>query len=332
MKAMVMTAAGPPEVLELQQIAPPRLDAGSSDVLVRVHAAAINPADYKRRKSGAGVKLPAVLGFDGAGVVEKVGSRASRLKPGDAVYFLQNGLGTGPGCYAEYTVLHEDYLAHKPKSLSMVEAAAVPLVLVTMWEALFERAQLHAGESVLIHAGAGGTGHVGIQLAKHAGARVATTVSNPEKAAWVRELGADHVIDYRSEDFAAAALRWTDGKGADVVIDTVGGDTLCKSFGAAKVYGRVVTLLDLACAQADMTVARTRNLTLGYTLMLTPMMLGLHDAWVGQRIMLEKAADMIDAGGLKVKVSHSLPLEQAREAHRLIEAGHTSGKIVLQLT
>lgn len=325
-----MTAVGGPEVLQLQERPTPELPS-DRHVLIRVLAAALNPADYKRRKGGTGVKLPAILGFDGAGVIERVGAQVTRVKAGDPVYFLQNGLGVGPGCYAEYTTLHEDLVAAKPKSLSMEEAAAVPLVLITMWEALFDRGQLQSGQTVLIHAGAGGTGHVGIQLAKQAGARIATTVSSAEKAAWVKQLGADHIIDYKRQDFVKATLDWTGGQGADLVVDTVGGETLNQSFAAAKVYGKVATLLDLVHDAKAMTVARTRNLSFSYVLMLTPMMLGLHEAWTNQRIMLDKAARMIDEGKLHVKVSEVFPLAQAAQAHRLLEEGHTSGKIVLRI-
>jgi NADPH:quinone reductase len=330
MKAAVMTAAGAPEVLQIQDVPTPELKS-NHDVLVRLRAAAINPADYKRRASGAGVKLPAILGFDGAGVVEKIGRAVTRFKVGDEVYLLQNGLGVGPGCYAQYTVLHEDLIAFKPKRLSMIEAAAVPLVLITIWEALFDRGNLKAGQTVLVHAGAGGTGHVAIQLARNAGARVATTVSGPEKAAWAKQLGAELTIDYKREDFVQAALDWTEGCGVDMVLDTVGGENFAKSFPAAKVYGQVITLLRTPYGQDAANVAGTRNLAIKYVLMLTPMMLNMHAAWKNQRIMLDNAACMIDDGKLNVKVGHTFPLEAVASAHRLIEEGHTSGKIVLTI-
>ena len=331
MKAMLMTAAGGPEVLQLAEVPIPVLPS-DKHMLVKLHAAAINPADYKRRKNGIGnFPLPAILGFDAAGVVEKIGAKVARFKPGDAVYFLQNGLGAGPGAYAEYTTVHEEYTAAKPTSLDFVQAAAVPLVFITCWEALHDRTHLSAGKTVLIHAGAGGTGHVAIQLAKQAGARVATTVSSAAKAAWVAELGAEHTINYQTEDFVDAALKWTNGRGVDIVFDTVGGDTMLQSIKAARVYGEVVSLLSPAISQEYADLAKLRNVSISYTLMLTPMMLSLHDASVYQRTLLEKAAAMIDAGQLAVKVSHILPLADAAKAHRLIESGHTSGKIVLSI-
>lgn len=329
MKAILMTATGGPEVLQLADIPVPELP-GPSHLRVRLRAAGVNPVDTKLRKGGVPA-LPAILGCDGAAVVESVGTAVTRFKPGDEVFFFHGGIGGEPGNYAEYTVLHEDYAAARPAVLSVNEAAALPLVWITAWESLLDRAQLKAGESVLIHAAAGGVGHVAVQLAKHLGARVAVTVSGPEKAAFARQLGADKVIDYQTEDFVAAALDWTGGAGVDVVFDTVGGTTFCRSFAAARVYGRVVTLLQTACEAGDLKVARNRNQSIHYELMLTPMQLGMHAARVRQREMLEAATELVAAGKLKVTVSRTLPLEQAVEAHRLIEEGHTSGKLVLEI-
>jgi len=332
MKAILMTATGGAEVLQIADIPMPELP-GPSRIRVRLHAAGVNPVDTKLRKGGTYFpeRMPAILGCDGAGVVERVGSEVTRFRPGDEVFFCNGGIGGEQGNYAEYTVIHEDYAAAKPRKLSMVEAAALPLVWITAWESLLDQAQLKAGESVLIHAAAGGVGHVAVQLAKSLGARVAVTVSGPDKASFVRGLGADKVIDYKAEDFVAAALDWTGGRGVDVVFDTVGGDTFCRSFAAARVYGRVVTLLQTACEAGDMKIARSRNQSIHYELMLTPMQLGMHQARINQRKMLEVATDLVETGKLKVEVSRILPLEQAEGAHRLIEAGHMSGKVVLEI-
>jgi NADPH2:quinone reductase len=330
MKAILMTAAGGPEVLQLADIPVPELP-GPFYIRVKLHAAGVNPVDTKLRKGGVPV-LPAVLGCDGAGVVESVGASVARFKPGDEVYFFNGGIGTEQGNYAEYAVIHEDYAAARPNGLSMIAAAALPLVWITAWESLLDRAQLKAGERVLIHAAAGGVGHVAVQLAKHLGAQVAVTVSGTDKAAFARELGADRIIDYRTEDFVASVLEWTGGEGVDVVFDTVGGATFCRSFSAAKVYGRVVTLLQTACEAGDLKTARSRNQSIHYELMLTPLQLGLHEARIRQREMLEEASDLAGRGKLKVTVSRVLPLQQAADAHRLIEEGHVSGKLVLEIT
>lgn len=332
MLAMLMTRAGGPEVLEAREVPLPELPS-SHHVRVRLHAAGINPVDTKLRKGGTYYpdRLPAILGCDGAGVVETVGSAVTRFRVGDEVCFFQGGIGGEPGNYAQYNVVHEDHLARKPKNLSFTEAAAVPLVLITAWEALYDRARLAAGERVLIHAAAGGVGHVAVQLAKLRGAHVAATVSGADKAAFVQTLGVDRIIDYKSADFVQMALDWTGGAGVDTTFDTVGGETFCRSFAATRVYGNVVTLLQAACDDKAMKLARLRNQAIHYELMLTPMYLGLTDARRAQTRILEEGVRLIGQGRLKVHVSRELPLAQAAEAHRLIEAGHSTGKIVLRI-
>lgn len=332
MKAILMNAPGGPEVLQPGELPLPELPS-PSHLRVRLYAAGVNPIDTKLRKNGTYFpdRLPTVLGCDGAGVVESVDIAVTRFKPGDEVYFFNGGIGGEQGNYAEYAVVHEDCAAAKPKNLSMVEAAAVPLVLITAWEALHDRAQLKAGQTVLIHAAAGGVGHVAVQLARELGAHVAATVSSEEKGAWARKLGAEKIIHYTREDFVQAALDWTDGHGVDAVLDTVGGETFCRSFAAARVYGRIVTLLQTDCSAGQTKLARLRNLSIHYELMLAPAYLGLHQARIAQTRILEAGARLIEAGKLKVEVSKTFPLEQAAEAHRLIEEGHTAGKVVLEI-
>jgi NADPH2:quinone reductase len=333
MKAVLLTAAGGLENLQLSQVPKPELP-GPEYLRVRLRAAGINPVDCKLRLRGGydPDRLPVILGCDGAGVVEGVGARVNRFKPGDPVFFFNGGIGGAePGNYAEYTVIHQDYAARKPANLSMEQAAAVPLAWITAWESLIDRGRLQAGQSVLIHAGAGGVGHLALQLAKTFGARVAVTVGGADKIALAQRLGADLSIDYRQRDFVQATLDWTQGRGADVVLDTVGGETFCRSFGAAKIYGQVVTLLEYPCDAAAIKLAKLRNLSLSYELMLTPLHLGMHGARVAQRRMLDAAADKLARGEITVEVSRVLPLEQAAEAQRLVESGHTVGKIVLSM-
>jgi len=253
------------------------------------------------------------------------------VQPGDKVYYCSGGIGGEPGNYATYNTVHEDYAARMPANLDFTAAAAVPLVLITAWKALYDRAHIQPAERVLIHAAAGGVGHVAVQLARHTLARVAATVGDADKAAFVRALGAEHIIEYKQQDFVQAALDWTGGAGVDLTLDTVGGETFCKSFAATRVYGQVVTLLQTVCDANAMKTARNRNLGIHYELMLTPMFLGLHAARVHQREILEQGAQLIEAGKLKVQVSAVLPLADAAEAHRRIGAGHTTGKIVLRI-
>ncbi len=332
MKAILMTAPGNPDVLQLREIPKPELPS-PHHLLVKLAAAGVNPLDTKLRAKPAYYpdKLPAILGCDGAGIVEKIGDAVSRFKVGDAVYFCNGGIGDEPGNYAEYTTLHEDYCAAKPANIGLQDSAALPLVLVTAWEALVVRANLQAGQTILIHAAAGGVGHIAVQLARHLGAHIAVTVSDDRKAGLVRSLGAEKIIHYREQDFIQEVLNWTGGKGVDVVFDTVGGDTFLRSLNAARIGGKVVSLLSTPLSLADAQLARLRNLSLCYELMLTPQVMKLHDERVRQRRILEQGAQLVEAGKLGVLVNKKLPLEEAKQAHRLIEHGGVIGKIVLTM-
>jgi NADPH2:quinone reductase len=332
MKAILMTAAGGVDVLQLADIDLPELPS-PNHMRVKLVAAGINPLDTKLRKNPIFYpdNLPCVLGCDGAGIVEAVGANVQRFEPGDEVYFFNGGLGNEPGNYAEYSVVHQDFATFTPRHATLEEAAALPLALITAWEALLDRGNLLEGQSVLIHGAAGGVGHLAVQIAKQAGATVLATVGSREKAAWVTALGADRVFVYRDVDFATAVLDWTSGRGVDLVFDTVGGDTFSRSFACTKVYGRIVSLLQWTCGAEEMKLARTRNLALIHELMLTPTLLNMHEQRVHQRRILEEGARLIEADKLKIKVSHVLPLEQAAQAHTMIEQGHTVGKIVLKI-
>lgn len=328
-KAVQMTAAGTPDVLQLGEVPDPTIQQ-ETEVLVRLKAAGVNPIDTKLRQRGTFYpdRLPAILGCDGAGIVESVGSAVRQFRPGDEVYFCNGGLGGHPGNYAEYAIVDSRFAARKPASLTFAQAAAAPLVLITAWEALYDRARLQAGQRVLIHAGAGGVGHVAVQLAKLQGASVCATVSTPEKAEMVRSLGADAAILYKTEDVVQAVLNWTDGQGADIAFDTVGGATLSQSFAAVQVYGDVVTILEPDPA-TNWKVARTRNQRVSFELMLTPMLQGLVEEQQAQAKILEQCSRLIDQGQLSIHVSETMPLSDAARAHRCLESGGMTGKLVL---
>jgi NADPH2:quinone reductase len=330
MKAILMTAVGGPEVLSLSDIDEPQITSPTG-IKVKLHAAGVNPIDTKVRRNGLFFPnaLPAVLGCDGAGEVVAVGTAVDRFKPGDKVWFCHGGLGREQGNYAEYTVLDQRWAAPMPASLSYAEAAAGPLVLITAWGALFDRGGLQAGQTVLVHAGAGGVGHVAIQLAKLKGARVITTVSSERKADFVRALGADEVIDYRRNDVADAVNQLTAGQGCDLVFDTVGPSVFEQSIPATAHFGRLVTILDPGAL--NWGEARMRNLTIGFELMLTPMLRELHEARDKQIAMLNQCASFIDQGRLKIHLSEQMALKDAAAAHKRIEDGHTQGKIVLTM-
>lgn len=329
MKAVVMTAAGPPEVLQVKAVPQPQIQQ-PRDLLVRLAAASVNPVDTKIRQRGTyfANSLPAILGLDGAGVVAAVGPEVRHFSVGDQVYFCNGGLGDQPGTYAEYTLVDERFVALKPRSLSLIEAAAVPLVLITAWEALYERARLEIGQRILIHAGAGGVGHLAIQLAKLREALVCTTVSSEQKANLVGQLGADHCIYYPRIDFGEGVMNWTSNRGVDLAFDTIGEPILSKTFWVVRVYGEVVTL-HAPTPETDWKTARSRNLRLGYELMLTPLLQGLTEARHHQARILTQGARCFDAGKLRIHIGQTYPLEQAAEAHRQVESGKTLGKVVL---
>ena len=328
MKAILMTETGSAEVLHYREIAEPQITQ-PSQIKVRLHAAGVNPIDTKVRSRGLYYDdaLPAVLGCDGAGEVTDVGDSVSKFKPGDRVWFCHGGLGGEQGNYAQYNVLDERWAAAMPASCSFVEAGASPLVLITAWEALFDRGSLQQGQTVLIHAGAGGVGHAAIQLAKIRGARVVTTVSSDAKGKFVKSLGADEVIFYTRQDVVAAVDDLTGGQGADLVLDTVGPQVFQASIPTVAHYGSLVTLLDPG--QIDWAEARMRNLKIGFELMLTPMLRSLDAARDKHVGILQQCAEWMEQGLLEIKVSQVFPLLQARQAHLGIEQGHGMGKLVL---
>ncbi len=330
MKAIIMTDVGGPEVLQLQEVDKPSIQ-NPTEVLVKLKAASINPIDIKLRSGAYPVNpMPTILGCDGAGVIEAIGTNVNNLSVDDEVYFFHGGLSGIPGNYAEYIVLDQRFVAKKPSSINFHEAAAAPLVLLTAWESLFDRTNVTQDSTVLIHAGAGGVGHVAIQLAKSVGAKVATTVSTQSKADFVSKLGADKIIFYKDENFVESILDWTNGEGVDVVMDNVGGALIEQSFAATKVYGDVVTLL-LAPQETDWSVARIRNVRFSQEVMLTPLLLGIEQHQYHQTNIINKCTELFNEQKLKVEIQDVLPLEQAADAHRLIEQGSTSGKIVLSI-
>jgi NADPH:quinone reductase-like Zn-dependent oxidoreductase len=305
MSAVTVSEAGGVEVLELVRIPPPRPAAG--ELLVRVQAAGVNPVDTQIRRDPAGwAQLPYTPGFDLSGVVAAVGPGVTRFSPGDAVFAMLD-LGRG-GAYAEYALVREAEAATKPGSTSHVEAASLPLVALTAWQALFETADLQPGQTVLIHAAAGGVGTVAVQLARWRGARVIATASQRNHA-FLRELGADVVIDYGTERFEDVA------RDVDVVLDPVGGETQARSLTTLRDGGILVSLVGLVpAARAPAGDVRTA------AILVRP------DAE-----QLARIAALVQSGDLRPIVSHRLPLSEVAEAHRQSETGHTRGKIVLEV-
>jgi NADPH2:quinone reductase len=330
MKAILMTQPGPPESLELRDIPEPALSS-PTQIKVRLRAAGVNPVDTKLRRNGLFYPdaLPAVLGCDGAGEVAEAGAAATRFQPGDRVWFCNGGLGGDPGNYAEYAVLDQRWAAPMPKTLDFEQAAAGPLALITAWGMLYDRGRLQAGQTALIHGGAGGVGHVALQLAKLRGARVLTTVGSTANAALARQWGADEAINYRERDFVAEVNALTGGVGADLVAELVNPEVFQRSVECTAHFGDLVTLLDPG--EFSFKEARLRNLRIGFELMLTPMLRNLEAARAHQLEILEQCGALIDQGKLRLHVSRALPLEQAAAAHAQLESGRTVGKVVLKI-
>ncbi|TLS77160.1 zinc-binding dehydrogenase [Mariprofundus erugo] len=334
MRAVMMNTTGEADVLTPGETTLPTC--GPDDLLIRIMAAGVNPVDTKLRSRGLYFgSAPAILGCDGAGIVEATGENVSRFEPGDAVYYCYGGLGQqrggqSAGNYAEYIAIPEICAAQKPDCLDFTDAAGAPLVLITAWESLFDRARLQAGQKIYIGAGAGGVGHVAIQLAKLAGCSVATSVSSDEKAEFVRQLGADLIINYREQQVTEALLAWTDGTGVDVAFDTVGGQSFNQLVTATRVYGDIVTILQVP-EDTDWKTIRMRNIRVSQELMLTPAVMQMDEALAYQGDILEQCAQLFDERKLSVFVSETLPLEQAAKAHQMIEAGSMTGKLVLEI-
>lgn len=327
MRAMVIRQFGEPDVFEPAELPDPVPTAGQ--VLVRQRATSVNPVDYKIRRHGppTAPELPAVLGCDIAGTVEAVGEGVSGFAPGDAVFGCGGGVRGMGGAYAELIATDAALLAPKPAGLDLREAAALPLVAITAYEGL-ERSGVGAGTSVLVHGGAGGVGHVAIQLAKARGARVATTVSSAEKAGIARELGADVTVNYRERAIADYVRDETDGRGFDVVFDATGGDRLQDSFAAARLNGQVVTIVSQYTA--DLTPMHLKGLSLHVVFMLIPMLHGGGRERHGA--ILREVASLVDAGRLRPLLDpHRFTLDRLAEAHAHAESGRAVGKVVVDI-
>ncbi len=325
MKAYVVEAAGG----RFQQVELTTPVLGERNVLVRVRASGVNPLDAKIRAGKAAhakQPLPAVLGLDMAGVVEEVGGGVTGFRAGDEVYGMVGGVGGLQGTLAEFVAVDADLLAHKPRNLSMREAAALPLITITAWEGLVDRAKVRAGQTVLIHAGAGGVGSAAVQIAKAYGAEVFATVS-AEKKKVVEGLGAT-AIDYRELSVEEYVVASTGGEGFDVVYDTVGGATLDASFVAVKRYtGHAVSCLGWGTHALAPLSFRGASYSGVFTLM--PLLTGKDRAHHGK--ILARAATLVEEGKLRPLLSERrFSGAEIEAAHALVEAG-TVGKVIVEL-
>ena len=337
MMAMGMTEAGGPEVVKWLEIDRPQI-VRPHDVLIRVLAAGVNPADWQIRTFGppdyaAAARGAAftVFGLDGVGEVVAVGSDVTDWKAGDEVWYIDGGYGPHQGSYAPYKVIDGRYLARKPASLDAVTAAAMPVVLVTAWEALYDRVKLAAGQSVLIQGGAGGVGHMAVQLAALRGARVAATVSTDAKADIAASLGAEHIIRYRNEDVAASLRAWSGKDGADVVFDTIGSEVFKSSFALVAPFGTLVSCVVAEWPAGNTELHEFRNITITFENEGWPQVMDDHQARLAQTAILARGAELVDAGKLRVNLDRVFLLEEAAEAQRVVQAGEFTGRVVIDM-
>jgi NADPH:quinone reductase-like Zn-dependent oxidoreductase len=303
---------GGPEVLRLTDV--PRPEPEPTQVQVRVHAAGVNPTDWKQRRSGYWYTLPLAQGWDVSGVVTATAPGVTRLAVGDEVYGMPN-FPHRPGAYADYVTAPSRHFAPKPATLDHVRAAALPLAALTAWQALVDAAGVDKGQRVLVHAAAGGVGHLAVQIAKARGAQVIGTAS-AAKHDLLRDLGADELVDHRSVDFDDAVT------GVDVVLDAIGGDYLERSMRTLAPGGLYIGItnpfdLDRVTAAAAEHGRGVR----GTTVMVEP-----------DHAALEAITALVEDGRLRPVVSATFPLEEAARAHEQGETGRTTGKLVLTLT
>ena len=309
MKAIQINGYGDNSVVELNNKATkPEVSAGK--VLVQVHVVGVNPVDWKIRegylKGMMPLVFPATLGSDFSGVVAKVGEGVTSVKKGDEVYGMANAMAGGS--FAEFTVVDETSLSLKPTKATHTEAASLPLVSLSAWQALVDKMHLGKGQKILIHGGAGGIGTIAIQLAKHLGAYVATTASQKDTD-YVRGLGADEVIDYQSGKFEEKL------KGYEAVFDTTGGDAYKKSFQIMKEGGVIVSMIEQPDAE----------------MMAKHKVIALNQYTQPNADQLAKLASLINDGIVKPHVDKSFSMEQAKEAFAYQQTGHPQGKVVITI-
>jgi NADPH:quinone reductase-like Zn-dependent oxidoreductase len=332
MKAFIVDRYGKKDGARIGEMPDPELR--QDDVLVQIHAAGVNLLDSKIRNGEFKLllpyRLPLILGNDVAGVVVRVGSRVRRFKPGDEVYARpdKDRIGT----FAEFIAMNEDAVAIKPKALTMEEAASIPLVGLTAWQVLIERANLKTGQKVLIHAGSGGVGTFAIQLAKHVGAVVATTTSTANLD-WVKALGADIVIDYRKDDFATILRDY------DVVLNSLGGEVLEKSLRVLKPGGKLISISgppdpDFARDMGSSWILRQFMRLLSYRIRKKAKRHHVSYSFLFMRAnadQLREIGRLIDSGIIRPVVDRVFPFESTNEAMAYVERGRAKGKVVVRV-
>ncbi|MCK9260737.1 MAG: zinc-dependent alcohol dehydrogenase family protein [Azoarcus sp.] len=328
MKAMVLNEYGASSEFQAADLPQPAVAAGH--VVVRVAATSVNTVDTMIRQMGKDLplspELPAVLGMDFAGTVEAVGEGVSGFVPGDEVYGCAGGLADLQGALAEYMLADARLIAHKPTTISMREAAALPLVGITAYEGL-QRAGAQAGQKVLVHGGTGGVGHLAVQLAKHLGADVYATCGGQKQAEIIQGYGAT-AIDYRTEKVADYVAKHTAGAGFDVVFDTVGGANMSNSFEAAALNAQIASTV--ALVELDLSPAHFKGLSLHVVFMLIPMLYKHKREQHGA--ILAKLAEIVDAGAVRPLLDDTrFGLDDVGKAYARLSSGQAIGKVVVEV-
>lgn len=325
---MLLKTYGEDSNFEATKLENPKVKPGH--VLVKIAATSVNTVDTMIRTMGTELplspELPALLGMDFAGTVEALGDGVENFSVGDEVYGCAGGLADLPGTLAEYIAADSDLIAHKPKNLSMREAAALPLVAITAYEGL-QRAGIREGQKVLVHGGSGGVGHVALQLANHWGAEVFSTGGGDKQLVLIEQLGGTG-INYKTESVEDYVGKFTGGAGFDLIFDTVGGENLPKSFEAAALNGQIATTVSMC--ELDLNPVHFKGLSLHVVFMLIPM---LHDFKRNEHgAILTDLANIIESSDFKVVVDENrYSLEEAGEAHARLESGQAMGKVVIDV-
>ena len=328
MHAMVVDGFGGPEVF--RQVELPRPQVPAKHVLIRVAASSVNPVDTRIRQGGLAAiapDRPAILHGDVAGTIEEIGTGVKGLAVGDEVYACAGGVTGRQGSLADFMLAEAALVAHAPESMDITDAAALPLVSITAWEALFDKAKVQAGQTVLVFGGTGGVGHIGVQLAHWRGAKVVATCSSNAKADQLRMLGIEGIANYREQSLEDTIETWTEGRGFDVVFDTVGGDNLQNAFAAARLNGTIVTTA--ARSTQDLSQMHAKGLSLHAVFMLIPLLHNIGTAHHGE--ILQQISALVDEDQLRPLLDlQQFRFSEAAKAHAYLESGQHSGKIILK--
>ena len=327
MKAMVINEPGPAENFELKEVDKPQLR--PHHLLIEVRATSVNPIDTKVRgkKLPFSPEYPAILHVDFAGIVREVPPDVTNFQVGDSVYGVGGGIkGTIGGALAQYLLVDASLVALMPTNLSFAEAASLPLTAITAWEALCDKLKLSSGQTLLVHGGLGGVGHIAAQLGKHLGASVHTTVSSDEDAELSKNLGTDYTINYKTTSPAEYMERFTANRGFDFVFDTVGGTNLEKSFEVTRLNGSIACIA--TGGNHDLTLMYSKGLSLHSVLMLIPLITGIGRDHYGK--ILFEIKKLVEAEKIKPFIHKEIfNWKQASLAHKLVESGAQKGKVVL---